>query len=131
MMESPAQQTMNAFDSVTGWVEHDHNDQPEPIVVFLCHTCAAKLIEPHVRLYRELEKNAPLPGAMALCDDCRHRDGVRCANPKAKINGGPGLSVKQAQPHVGFWDGTRGGKRVGGRFCIYTEPPRDCNGRET
>lgn len=118
------------LDNVTGWIEHDHNDTPEPIVVFLCCECATRLIEPHVRLYRELEKNAPMPGAMPLCDNCRHRDGVRCANPQAKINGGPGLKVKQAPPSRGFWDSTRNGRRVGGQFCIYTAPPSACNGHE-
>lgn len=119
------------FDSTTGWVEHDHNDQPEPIVVFLCKECAEWLIGSHVRLYRQLRRHEPFPGAMPLCDDCRFRDGVSCKNRAAKINGGPGLNLTFPRPTQAMVDGADArGRRCGWHEVLYGGPVSACSGKE-
>jgi hypothetical protein len=49
---------------IYAWVEHDGDDQPEPIVVMLCTDCSDRLIEPYPRLYRRLARNEPCAGIM-------------------------------------------------------------------
>ncbi len=66
--------------------------------------------------------NAPIPGVMELCVDCRFRAGVRCTHPGMLANGGPGLRLEGATPmsvHArfkGFW-------------WIYRTPAHSCAGR--
>lgn len=110
------------------WMEHDAQDKPEPIVVVLCRPCAAKLIEPHPRLYKQLSPNEPMPGAMPICDGCKHRDWTRCHNPLAQINGGPGLTMKFPKPssvHV-----CRSPRSQSGWIHHYPGPVTECSGLE-
>ena len=76
----------------TIWQEHDDADRPELRYIVLCGACADRLIEPHPRLYRRLDRNEPAPGVMRICEDCRHRQGGRCVSPRARAHGGPGLA---------------------------------------
>lgn len=46
----------------------------------------------------QLSKYQPWPGCMEICIDCRHRDGVRCAHPDAKANGGTGVLLTIEPP---------------------------------
>jgi hypothetical protein len=112
------------------WQECDHNDQPEPRLLALCNKCSARLIEQHPRLYRSIDPNAPWPGCMRLCIDCRYRQGVSCTHPKSKLNGGPGLAITCGRPLTAFVDGTRGGRRTGWVEQVYTTPPTACEGKE-
>lgn len=118
-------------DGIRIWLEHDDKDQPTGVLVMLCARCETKLIEPHPRLYAKVDSNKPIPGAMQLCVDCIHRDGLTCKNPEAKMNGGPGLYINAAQPSRGFWDGRgKDGKRTGGIFEHWPAPPSKCQGWE-
>jgi len=74
-------QSCSTTEDLSRWQEHDEFDKPEAVCVVLCKGCDEKLIEKHPRLYRRLALNEPAPGAMAICADCRHRDGNRCCNP--------------------------------------------------
>jgi hypothetical protein len=109
------------------WREHDANDQPTYTVVVLCAPCAGRLIEPHPRLYSLLHRFAPFPGVMALCLDCRHRDGTACRSPKAKFNGGPGLEVLYPEPTRVHAGGRAPG--AGGRPGTRGRRPRATGGR--
>lgn len=114
------------------WQECDEEDLPEPIVVVLCTSCSDRLIEKHPRLYHQLERNQPWPGAMPLFVECGFRCALRCSHPDLKANGGPGLRLKAPPKLTGFWDGRggpKGGKRVGGMFTHYTGPVASCAGR--
>ncbi len=94
----------------------------------LCLACSMRLIDKHPRLYAGLDPNEPAPGCMAICLDCRHRDGTRCANPAAKINGGPGVEIFIAKPsrmHV-----CRSPRRLSGWVTSWKSPARDCTGKE-
>jgi len=109
------------------WMEHDAQDKPEPIVVVLCVHCAGQLIDPHPRLYRRLHEWEPMPGAMPLCADCLHCDNLHCRNPRAQINGGPGLSMTFPKPgHVHLCRGPGGS----GWVNLWRGPVSACNGRE-
>jgi len=107
------------------WQEHDDEDRPETIAVVLCRACSSRLINPHPRLYQELALNQPFAGVMDLCVSCRFRDGVRCAHPDLKANGGPGLVIPS--PPVAH---------VCGRFAgpsgnVYLHPPTSCAGHDS
>lgn len=119
-------------DKVSRHVECDHLDQPTPVIVVLCEPCAKRIIEPHPRLYLRQDDNKPIPGAMVLCSDCRHREKLRCTHPSLKANGGPGLSIRCPEPVRGFVDGRdpKTGKRTGGYFERYSSAPSACHGRE-
>ncbi len=117
-------------DLVTIWQECDEHDQPELIFVVLCKHCSDRLIEPHPRLYKQRAAFDPMPGVMHLCIPCRHRDGTRCANMQASINGGPGLKIIGPKPSVAMVDGRRNGRRCGWREVIYPAPPIACTGFE-
>ena len=111
---------------VYAWQEHDDLDQPEPIIVMLCTACSDRLIEPHPRLYRRLERNEPCPGIMSLCLECAFHAGVRCLCPEAHINGGPGLRLEHDPPistHLNYGVG-----RGGATFTVYPNPVRSCSG---
>lgn len=91
------------------WEEHDELDRPLRIVVELCEICAAAIIEAHPRLYRRLAPNTPMPGTMAICVGCTHRDETsNCTSPLLNRNGGPGLNVEAPQPsrmHLNYGGG--------------------------
>lgn len=112
--------------ALTHWLECDDNDQKEPKLVVLCKPCADRLIEPHPRLYHQLSTHEPFPGGMELCLACKHRDGVRCTNPDAQINGGPGLKIKApgSYAHV-----CRTPRRLSG-WAYLGGPATECSGRE-
>lgn len=111
------------------WLEHDGADEPEPIVVVLCKACADRLIEPHPRLYRKMTPFEPFPGVMSICGDCRLRDGQRCTNAQAKINGGPGLAMTYPAPtRVHYYRRGKGAKS--GWETIWNGPVTSCAGKE-
>lgn len=112
------------------FIEHDHHDKPENRLLVLCSYCAAEIVEPAPRLYRELSPNNPWPGCMALCLDCRHRDGVSCKHPAAKANGGPGVMLRIGKPISAMMDGVRGGKRTGWMEVLYLQPASHCREKE-
>lgn len=116
-----------AIEVLPRWVEHDDQDQPEPIVVVLCTPCSEKVIEPHPRLYERLPLFKPFPGAMGICVGCGHQEGLRCRSPSAKVNGGPGMRVEFSLPAVYFVDGIRGGRRTGWRMERYKGPATACS----
>ena len=124
-------QNCRATDRVGIWIEHDAADQPTAILISLCRRCADRIIEPHPRLYAEAPVNAPIPGAMAICADCIHRDGLRCR--QAKVHGGPGITVTACKPFVVHIDGRdpKTGKRFGRWLHEYSTPPSACTGRKT
>src|SRR6185437_9103151 len=96
-----------------------------------CQSCGWELIEPHPRLYHRLSHYEPLPGSMDLCGGCRYRAGVSCTHPDLRANGGAGLRLTIAKPHVAFVCGRgSGGKQVGGQRTIWPAPASDCAGRE-
>lgn len=109
------------------WQECDENDRGTDVLVYLCGPCSDKIIKPHPRLYRRLWTPMPLPGAMPICTDCTHREGLRCTHALLKANGGPGLELavpKPAHAHLNY-----GGGR--GEFVkMYPYWPRGCKGRE-
>jgi hypothetical protein len=112
------------------WIEHDASDQPTSTLVRLCSECSETIIQLHPRLYAEAPVNAPIPGAMVLCVECVHRDGLRCR--MAKMNGGRGIEVKAAKPFVCHIDGRdKSGKRFGRWVRAYSSPPSSCTGRKT
>jgi hypothetical protein len=116
-------------ETLTRWKEADEWDRTSaksPIVV-LCEKCSKKLIDPHPRLYVALWPQEPWPGAIDICIACKHRDGTRCANPNAKINGGSGIAMKGGRHsycHLNFG----GGKGWSGQ--MWTSQPTECTGRE-
>jgi hypothetical protein len=113
---------------LAAWQEHDANDKPEPIAVVLCAACSGKLIEPHPRLYRRLERNEPFPGTMTICLDCPARDGVRCKSPLSLANGGPGLPFPMPDS-TAFVDGVRGGRRFGRVMRMWSKEVATCKGK--
>lgn len=121
------QRCATAGPKVQGWQEHDHNDKPEPIYIFLCERCSKELIGPHPRLYSQIWPNSPLPGIMDICADCLWRDRSRCTCPLAILNGGAGIKIDIERPstaHLNFG---------GGRGCwqkIYPSPATGCSGKE-
>ena len=119
----------NKGEQAVLWQECDHNDQPEAKYLFLCQPCSDQLIEPHVRLYSQINKWAPAAGAMRLCLDCRHRTGTTCKSPKALFNGGTqGLAIDTGPVTQAFVDGVRNGRRTGWREVFYSGPPKSCAG---
>lgn len=114
---------------VRGWIEHDHHDQPEYLYVFLCKKCSNVLIDPHPRLYSQVMPNAPLPGIMDICADCRHRLRSQCISKLAKFNGGPGLKIDIVAPATAHI--TCSPRRNSGWIKIYTHPATGCSGKET
>jgi hypothetical protein len=111
------------------WQECDEQDKPETRYVLLCRPCADQVVEKHCRLYGEISRNAPAPGAMEICSDCRFRDGTWCS--RAKSNGGDGVVVTAAQPMTAFMDGTDSkGRRRGWVAKLYSTAPWACSGKE-
>ncbi len=117
--------------SLTRWQECDDQDRRENIIVVLCRSCSDRLVEAHPRLYHALAENQPWPGCMAICAECRFREGPRCTHPDLKDNGGTGLRIVVSKPTVMFLDGTdKSGRRRGWTQIRYELPPRDCAGHE-
>ncbi len=108
------------------WQECDHDDRPEPKLIVLCDTCSKRVIRPHPRLYIQLGPNDPWPGCMAICLDCKLRDGTRCTSSDAKANGGPGVMLTITPPVHGIIDGTR----YRGRICMWTAPASACKQKQ-
>lgn len=108
------------------WQEHDDLDRREMIFVVLCAACSAKVIEPHARLYRQLDRNEPAPGVMKVCEPCRHRDASRCRSPIARANGGDGLAFPAADVKVHFY----GGRNNSGWHQEWNEEASECSGFE-
>lgn len=119
------------LDPLSAWQEHDEDDQPEARAVVLCEPCADRIIEPHPRLYRRLERYEPLAGLMAICAECIFRAGTRCTSPQARINGGGGIEIIHPKPSHTHICG-RGRK---GPCCqtitLYHGPAVACSGRLT
>jgi len=106
------------------WQECDDQDKPELRFLLLCRKCSKRLIKPHPRLYHDRQRSEPIPGLMAICDNCIHRNFYACDQTKAA--GGPGVVITVAKPstcHLYF-----GGGR--GRWMkLYHTPPHACTGR--
>ncbi|MFL5580251.1 MAG: hypothetical protein ACJ8AO_07750 [Gemmatimonadaceae bacterium] len=112
------------------WLECDEWDVLTPRAVVLCQRCSARLIEPHPRMYHDLPRYEPHPGAMGICVGCEWRTGVTCASPVAQINGGPGLRIEGPRPSVvHILCARRGGGRPGHWRREYSGPPIGCSGR--
>lgn len=111
------------------WQEHDDNDKPEAKYLLLCYKCSDEIVENHPRLYNKLDRNAPAPGAMDICVNCRARYKTFC--PKAKIHGGPGIEITASKPTGAHIDGRgKDGKRFGVWLKLYALPPSACTGKE-
>lgn len=122
-------QSCGEKDNLRTWNEHDAWDQLQhpAVLVVLCARCSDRLIEPHARLYTQVDRLMPVPGAMALCVDCRHRNGLRCTSQLLKANGGPGLEISFPKPalvHLNYGGGRGEWKN------LYSSPPTKCAGRE-
>lgn len=120
-------QNCGAADPLTFWHECDEADRPTPQAVILCRPCADAIIEPHPRLYRETSTVTPLPGAMAICGDCRHRERLSCRSPVAQFNGGPGLEY---EPKGNFVHVCRSPRRLSGWIYIASGPVKRCTGKK-
>ncbi len=115
-------------ETLTRWIECDRADEPTHVAVVLCRPCGHRLIEPHPRLYIATESAVPIPGCMALCVDCRHRDGVVCLHPGQKRLGGQGLAIHCPQPiGIACSRGKGGGCR---RLYSPGAVPTKCEGCE-
>lgn len=108
------------------WREHDDQDRPEEIFIVLCRRCADRIIEPHPRLYARQGRYDPMPGAMPVCQVCRHCVSLTCLSPLLLSKGGPGLKIGGEPPTTAFVC-KRGGR--GGAVTIYSSP-RTCEGKE-
>lgn len=115
-------------DDLEIWEEADEWDarQDPRVFVVLCRTCSKREIDRHPRVYRQVDRWTPYPGIMALCIECRFRDGLRCTSPLLKANGGPGLPIHFAKPVEAFLCGPR----APGYTRLYQAPPSKCEGRE-
>jgi hypothetical protein len=119
-------QSCGSAGELTRWRECDEWDKPTMVVVVLCQKCSRKLIEPHPRLYHQLQEAEPFPGSMQICLDCPMRDGISCKSPLAKHNGGPGMLIDGARGFAGFFCG---GPNAGYRR-LYSSPPTSCAGKD-
>jgi hypothetical protein len=109
------------------WQEHDHHDRPEHRLIVLCEICSKRVIKPHPRLYERLMPAAPWPGCMAICVDCKLRDGTRCTSPDAKWNGGAGVMLTIEKPLTGMIDGTK----YSGPMVLWTSPASACKQKQS
>lgn len=62
------------------------------------------------------------PGTFALCAQCKHREGYKCANPDQRAKGGPGFSIT-VEPQG------REGWRSRGRASLAPKRAIRCAGR--
>lgn len=112
---------------LTIWREHDEYDQPTVALVVLCRRCTDELVHDHPRLYGPLDVNEPVPGVLALCQGCTHREGLTCRHPDLKTNGGPGMIItikKRVRMHI-----QRSPRSTSGFVWLWPEPARACAGR--
>lgn len=101
------------------------------IVVVLCARCSKKLIEPHARLYIQLQEHEPFPGVMEICVDCPMRKGVSCYSPLAKHNGGTGMRIDGVRASGGIFCGSRGrGHRGCQHARFYHGSATSCAGKQ-
>ena len=111
------------------WREHDESDKPEARYVVLCRPCSGKIIGSHPRLYARVGTHYPACGAMAICVDCKHRNGTLCTSPMLLANGGPGVTIFGPKPStVHFY---RKPPAQSGWEKVYTLPPDRCDAKET
>lgn len=116
---------------VARWREYGDNDRPTSVIIVLCTICSDNLIEPHPRIYEELQPCEPDPGSMTICSDCIHRKHLCCQSPLLKANGGPGLRLQFPKPSVVLLDGqNKAGRRTGWSKLMYRGPVT-CAGRQT
>jgi len=59
-------------------------------------------------------------------ESCKHRDGVRCTNPEAQINGGLGLKIKAG----GSYAHVCRSPRSQSGWMYLGAPATECSGRE-
>lgn len=111
------------------WEEHDEQDRRDELlqrrIVVLCQACAKKVIDPHLRLYREMELYEAHPGSMDICARCVHRRGLSCHKVKAGV---PPTLRQKASPV--FLDYTKGGRRAGHMEMMHFEWPECSERRE-
>lgn len=112
--------------TVNRWQEHDHQDKPENKIIVLCEVCEKRLIKPHPRLYEKLQPNQPWPGSMAICLDCKFREGIACTHPHAKANGGAGVMITIAKPYHAMVDG----RNYSGPLTMWPSAASACKERE-
>jgi hypothetical protein len=122
-------QRCRATVRLTYWQECDNRDQPTRVFVVLCKGCADEIIEPHSRLYRDIDVNTPMPGAMPICADCRSRNGMTCLSPVAMFNGGPEPGL-QFEPKGQMVHVCRSPRREGGWQYFAEGPVTKCSGKE-
>lgn len=90
------------------------------------HASCRKVVEDHPRLY---EAERPEPGHMpAICTECVHRFGLVCTSPKARANGGTGISISLERP--GIYRGVICIRGAGGQNLAPPREPVACSGRE-
>jgi hypothetical protein len=108
------------------WRECNMHDKPMTTVIVLCRKCSKKIIGPHPRLYLDLPANAPRPGSMPTCGDCKLCVDLRCTHPDLKQNGGPGLILNFPKPTTAhlLFSGCRGG------YLTLYHGPVVCQGKE-
>lgn len=110
------------------WIECDDADQPTETLVVLCQGCAARIVEPHERLYKPVPRYRPILGAMAICIGCAHHADLRCSSPLRRRNGGPGFNVRC--PPIGTIFACARKRSNSRHFTIHTGPATACEGRE-
>lgn len=115
-----------SFPNLRRWRECDHNDKPEHRLLVLCGDCEKRTIKDAPRLYIALDDNDPWPGCMAICVDCRWRQGVSCSHPSAIANGGAGVLITLPKALHGFIDG----QNYRGRITVYSGPATGCKQKE-
>jgi hypothetical protein len=124
-------QACGTADRLSRWRECDAFDKPTMVVVVLCDRCSKKLIDPHPRLYLQLQEHEPFPGVMEICVDCPMRKGVSCYSPLAKHNGGTGMRIDGARGIGGFFCGGRGRGHAGcHHHKIFTASASECAGKQ-
>ena len=111
---------------VRPWLEHDERDKPTAVVVMLCKTCSDKIIEPHPRLYREVEPMEPFPGQLRLCQGCKHQAALVCT--RSLLSGGPGVHLVFLKPldvHL-----CRSPRSKSGWIKVWQGPVISCDSKE-
>lgn len=108
------------------WMECDTWDKDTSTVVVLCDDCSGRLIEPHHRLYKPVEQNAPWPGCMGICIKCTHRRGTVCT--EARWNG-PHYAVVDIEVKPGTWCHLNYGGGRGETRTIWSHPATGCSHR--
>ena len=86
------------------WQECDEQDKPEGSFIIACRSKACnRFIDKHPRLYVGVMWAGNTPGRLMLvCSDCEKRQGFECTDPRARTNGGDGLSCRVTHPLTGI-----------------------------